>query len=241
MKLSLAGKQVEVSSLFSISGTDTTKIRIKNCSEKLTHIGCEMEEGQIYLSGNAGDFLGRAMSGGYIELSGNSGDFTGASMTGGKIEVLGDAGNFIGAAATGEVTGMNEGTIIIHGNAGTRAGDRMRRGMIVIFGNVGDYCASNMLAGTIIILGKTGAYIGFNMKRGTLILARKPRQVLSTFSNCGLLKIEFLRLLFKQLAQSCKQFEVFSCIGPEAIRFAGDNSVNGMGEILILKNARIQR
>ena len=114
----------------------------------------------------------------------------------------------------------------------------MRRGMIVIFGNTGDYCASNMLAGTIIVLGKTSSYPGFNMKRGTLILAKKPKHILPTFNNCGLLKIEFLRLLFKQLGVSCEQFRVFRNFGPEAVRYAGDAAAQGLGEILVLKNAR---
>ncbi len=241
IKLNLGRTTITVANLFSISGADSQKIVFTNCDNKLIHIGENMTEGSIEISGNAGDYLGQAMSGGYIKVSGNAGNFTGAGMTGGKIEIQADCGDFLGAARVGSTTGMNEGTIIVHGNAGNRTGDRMRRGMIVIFGNNGDYCASNMLAGTIIILGKTGAYPGFSMKRGTLVLGKKPKHLMATFRDCGLLKIEFLRLLFKQLALSCQQFKVFSDFGPEALRFAGDSAADGMGEILILKNARIRR
>ncbi len=241
MKLKLGRSTVTVASLFSISGSDSQKIVFSNCENKLIRIGENMTQGSIEISGNAGDYLGQNMKGGYIEVKGNCENFAGAGMTGGKIEVHGDTGDFLGAATVGNITGMNEGTIIVHGNAGSRIGDRMRRGMIVVFGNSGEYCASNMLAGTIIILGKTGAYLGFNMKRGTLVLGKKPIHLMATFRDCGLLKIEFLRLLFKQLALSCEQFKVFSDFGPEALRFAGDTSTDGMGEILILKNARNRR
>ena len=240
-KLRLGRTTVTTASIFSISGTDTQNIVFANSESTLSHIGEEMTEGRIEISGNAGNFIGQRMSGGYIAVKGNSENFAGAGMTGGKIEIHADCGDFLGASTVGSITGMNEGTIIVHGNAGSRIGDRMRRGMIVVFGNSGDYCASNMLAGTIIILGKTGIYPGFSMKRGTLVLSKKPKHLMATFRDCGLLKIEFLRLLFKQLALSCQQFEVFSDFGPEALRFAGDSSADGKGEILILKNARIPR
>ena len=238
ISLNYGNESIKVSELFKISGTNTDIIRFKNSATRLTHIGASMSHGEILVEGDAGDFLGSAMSGGKIQVQGNTTCWTGASMTNGKIEVYGNTGDYMGASLQGKLAGMSGGTIIVHGNTGDRAAERMRRGTIVVFGQAGEFTACKMLAGTIIILGKTGAYIGMGMRRGTIVLARKPRRLMPTFRNCGYLKIEFLRLLFKQLASSCATFEVFSGFGPEAVRYAGDTSCDGLGEILVLKNAR---
>ena len=239
LQLNYGNESIKVSELFKISGTNTDKIRFKNSGARLTHIGAEMTTGEILVEGDAGDFLGSAMAGGKIQVQGDTACWTGASMSGGKIEVFGSSSDYLGAAQQGKVFGMSGGTIIVHENNGDRTGERMRRGTIVVFGQSGEFTACKMLAGTIIVLGKTGAYIGMGMRRGTIVLARKPRRLVPTFRNCGYLKIEFLRLLFKQLATSCEVFEVFSGFGPEAVRYAGDESVGGLGEILVLKNARL--
>ncbi len=241
VKLSYANQKVAVSELFSVSGTDAENVCIQQSCSRLTHIGQSMSTGKIQVCGDAGNKLGKYMGGGLISVSGNTGNWTATGMAGGKIEIKGDCGDFLAAGSPGDQHGMKDGTVIVHGSAGCRTGERMRRGMIVIFGNTGEYCASYMLAGTIIILGKTGAYLGFGMKRGTIVLTRKPRHLLATFRHCGLLKVEFLRLLFKQLAVACKPFEIFMGFGPEAIRYAGDTSCGGMGEILLLKNTRAAR
>jgi formylmethanofuran dehydrogenase subunit C len=241
IKLNSGKQKITVSKLFSIAGDDTENIRIQRSCQKLTHIGHGMSKGKIQVRGDTGDFLGKDMRGGQLEVFGNTGDWAACSMAGGQIEISGNTGDYLGANFSGEQHGMSDGTIVVWGNAGNRVGERMRRGMIVINGHVGEYCASRMLAGSIVILGKTGAYLGFGMKRGTIVLAKKPRHILATFRHCGLLKIEFLRLLFKQMAASNQQFSFFRNFGPEAIRYAGDVSCTGKGEILILQNARIPK
>jgi formylmethanofuran dehydrogenase subunit C len=241
MKLSCGKQTIPVSKLFSINGDDASNIRIQRSCQKLNHIGRDMKTGQIQVRGDAGDFLGKNMQGGQLRVNGNTGDWAASGMLGGLIEISGNTGNYLGANFSGEQHGMNEGTVIVSGNAGNRVGERMRRGTIVINGQVGEYCANQMLAGSIIIFGKTGNYLGYGMKRGTIILTKKPRHIIATFRHCGLLKIEFLRLLFKQMSESNKQFSFFSNFGPEAIRYAGDTSCGGLGEILILKNARLPR
>lgn len=240
-KLYFGRRKVEASSLFSISGKDASIVQFKDCTNRLTHIGDNMAEGQVQVHGDAGDFLGKNLRGGTIEVFGSAGNWVAAGMSGGKIEIHGNCGDYLAASNSGELHGMRDGIIIVYGDAGHRLGERMRRGTIVVFGQAGEYCASQMIAGTIIIFGKTARYIGYGMKRGTIILVRTPSRMLPTFRHCGLLKIEFLRLLFKQLAISCKPFEIFSKFGPEAIRYAGDTSWSGKGEILVLKNARIPR
>ncbi|MFT5132790.1 MAG: formylmethanofuran dehydrogenase subunit C [Gammaproteobacteria bacterium] len=238
----LSGKEhIKVSKIFSTRGSDSSHIEFHRSSSKLTHIGQGMTKGSVSIHGDSGDFLGKNMCGGQIESFGNTGDWTASSMSGGLIEIHGNTGDYLGSNFSGEQQGMNEGTVIVSGNAGNRVGERMRRGMIVIRGQAGDYCANQMLAGSIIILGKTGAYLGYGMKRGTIVLIKKPKHIIATFHDCGLLKIEFLRLLFKQMAISNKQCSDFSKFGPEAIRYAGDISCSGKGEILILQNARLSK
>ena len=133
--------------------------------------------------------------------------------------------DFIGA-------NMSSGQITVCGDTGDRLSDQMRRGVILVEGNVGDYAGSRMLAGTLIILGKTGAYTGFAMKRGTILLTQTP-QLHATIQDCGTHNLPFLSLLFKSFAEN-PQFAKFASTRVQ--RFAGDLSVNGNGEILVLKN-----
>jgi formylmethanofuran dehydrogenase subunit C len=241
IKLVSGKHKIPVSTLFSISGSDTQNIRIQRSCRQLTHIGQDMSFGGIQVRGDAGNYLGKHMREGHIKVSGDSGDSTACGLKGGLIEIDGDVGDRLGANSIGELHGMSDGTVIVSGNAGNRVGERMRRGTIVVRGHVGEYCANWMLAGSIIVLGKTGNYLGNGMKRGTVILTKKPRHMIATFRHCGLLKIEFLRLFFKQMALANKEFNFFRNFGPEAIRFAGDVSCEGLGEILVLKNARISK
>ena len=159
-------------------------------------------------------------------------------MSNGHIDIIGNVGNYLGAGLPGDPYGMSDGLIYVAGNAGDRAGDRLRRGFIIIRGKAGDYCGSRMVAGTIIVLDKAGKYPGFGMKRGTLIMAKKPRHIAATFKSCGYLKMQFLRLLFKQLQEMGSQFSIFNKYDPEAHRFVGDLASDGIGEILILQTIR---
>lgn len=113
----------------------------------------------------------------------------------------------------------------------------MRRGTVLVLGSAGEFAGSRMQAGTIIILGRTGRYPGHGMRRGTIVLAKQPAQFPLTFASCGNLKMEFLRLLFKQLAGRDSEFAFFRQFGPEAHRLAGDRASGGQGEILVLLNA----
>ena len=131
--------------------------------------------------------------------------------------------DFIGA-------NMSQGKITVCGDAGDRVGDKLRRGIILVEGSVGDYAASRMIAGTLGILGKCGAYTGFAMKRGTVLLVELPKLHV-TIQDCGAHTLPFLSLLFKSLENP-----QFSAVASNRVqRFAGDLSVNGNGEILVLQ------
>ena len=235
IKLTYGKEKIQTGELFTITGNDHENIRIVGDCEKLYCIGQKMSYGMINIDGNVGDFLGQEMQGGYIKVNGNVRAWVGCSMSGGRIDIAGNTGDHAGARIPGATHGMSNGMIYVSGNAGDRVGDRMRRGIIIIGGKAGDYCGSRMNAGTIIVLDKTGEYAGVAMKRGTIILAKKPKHIHATFESCGNLKLEFLRLLFKQLSEMDKELSIFEKIGPEALRLSGDHARNGKGEILILQ------
>jgi len=235
IKLNYGKQSLTVNDFFTVTGKNSNDIVIKGSSEKLTYIGHGMSFGTIKVCGDVGDFAGQHMQGGHIKIEGNAGAWVGNSMTNGQIEIDGNVSDYLGAGLPGAPYGMSDGLILVSGNAGDRVGDRLRRGYIIICGKAGDYCGSRMVAGTIIVLNKAGKYPGFGMKRGTIIMAKKPRHIAATFKSCGNLKIQFLRLLFKQLSELGPQFSFFEKYGPEAHRFAGDLASNGKGEILILQ------
>ena len=233
------GKQkITVEQLFSITGDNPENIKILGSSDKLICVGHSMSRGSIEIHGDVGNFTGQHMRGGNINVRGNAGAWVGNNMSNGSINIDGNVGDYLGAGLPGDLHGMSDGVIYISGNAGDRVGDRMRRGIIIICGKTGDYCGSRMVAGTIIVLDTAGKYSGFGMKRGTIILAKKPRHISATFQSSGNLKIQFLRLLFKQLSEMGRQFGFFREYGPEAHRFTGDLASNGKGEILILQTIK---
>lgn len=227
---------VKLGTLFTVKGTDPSQIFIEKSTQKLINIGQGMTEGSITIKGDAGDYLGQGMKGGTLTVSGNVGCWAGNAMSGGRINIIGNAGDYVGAGLPGDSFGMTNGLINIKGNAGDRVGDRMRRGIIIIQGKAGNYCGSRLHAGTIIVLDKVGKLPGEGMRRGSIILAKKPELLSATFKSCGNLKMQFLRLLFTQLASIDKELALFSKYGPEAHRFSGDLARNGKGEILILQH-----
>ena len=239
IKLHGIGGKFPVHEIFDISGSNKNIITFKRSSKLFQGIGRHMSRGTIIVHGHAGDYLGAHMSGGAIKVKGNAGDWMASGMSGGRIEISGNAGDYVAAALPGESYGLLDGLITIWGNAGDRVGDRMRRGQIYIHGNAGDYIGSRMVAGTILALGKAGYYPGFGMKRGSIILAEPPEVLPSSFRSCGYLKVEYLRLLFRQLPKMGPRFSFFKKFGPEACRYAGDLSCNGKGEIFILQNTQI--
>jgi formylmethanofuran dehydrogenase subunit C len=230
-------ERVTVGTLFDVAGKNGEHIRIRRSTDRIVRIGADMTRGSIEVRGHAGHYLGQGMSGGRIDVRGDAGDWLAAAMTGGCIEVSGDAGDCVGAAPPGETHGMSGGWVSIAGDAGAHAGDRMRRGTILVFGNAGEYAGCDMIAGTIMIMGRSGRGLGHGMRRGTIVLGRKPALVLSTFNSCGSLKMEFLRLLFKQTAAHGGRCSIFRNFGPEVLRYAGDAAAGGQGELLVLLNA----
>lgn len=236
LKIIYGNETVNLDTLFTVRGSNSSNIVIENSTDKLINAGQGMNKGSITIKGDVGDFLGQGMKNGTLTVVGNAGSWIGNAMAGGRIDINGNARDYVGAGLPGDSFGMSNGLINIKGNAGDRVGDRMRRGIIIIQGKSGNYCGSRIHAGTIIVLDKVGKLPGEGMRRGTIILAKKPTHLSATFKSCGNLKMQFLRLLFKQLASIDNDLSLFNKYGPEAHRFSGDLARNGKGEILILQH-----
>jgi formylmethanofuran dehydrogenase subunit C len=234
LRLQCGRRRVPVGDLFAIAGRDTDVVEIRRGTKQLYRVGYRMREGLLQISGHAGDNAGESMEAGEIRVRGDAGDWLGASMHGGRIIVQGNAGARVGGALAGQPGGMKDGLVQIEGSAGDRVGERMRGGTIVVLGDTGQFTGCRMAAGTIIVMGRPGLHLGLGMRRGTLVLGRRPRGVPAGFRSAGALKMEFLRLLFKQLGATHRKLAVFRNFGPEAIRMAGDLGVGGKGEILVL-------
>ncbi len=235
IKLQRGNQKLALGSLFDISGSaNTDVITIKKSSSMLDFIGHAMTVGNINVSGTAGDYLGKEMTGGKITVSGSVGQWAGSGMKNAHIEVKKDAGDHLGAVLPGNPHGMKGGIIHIHGNAGARVGERMRRGIIAIEGDAGDYCGCRMLAGTLLVLGKSGKNVGFGMKRGSIILSEQPASIPATFNDCGIFELGFVQLVFKELSSFSRRFKLLEKSKPAVQRIAGDLSVIGKGELLIL-------
>lgn len=232
IQLPYGKKQIAVADTFNLSGSDPSRLTIRNSHAKLDHIGARMQSGSITVEGDAGSYLGFQMRGGQLTVKGNVDAYAASGLAGGLLHIQGNAGDFLAAAIVGDKKGMQGGTVIVTGNAGARAGDQMRRGILLIEGNTGDYCASRMLAGTIGVLGRVGKYAGYGMRRGTLLLHSTP-ELHATLRDCGTHNLPFLRLMFKSFGQLPGRFATLN--GSRAHRYAGDIANDGKGEILILE------
>jgi len=235
--LRCGNRTLRVRDLFRVTAGEAGRLRVLRSTARLDAVGAGLQAGDIDVHGPVGAQLGRKMAGGNIRVEGDAGLGAGCGMSGGSITITGRAGDFVGAALPGERAGMTAGTIYVHGGAGDRLGDRQHRGLIVVEGDVGDYCGSRMLAGTIIVLGTAGRYVGAGMRRGTIILRHRPRLVSGTFNSCGMLKMEMLRLLFRQLPRAHRRLASLKSMLPLAERLAGDLAVGGKGELLVLEGA----
>ncbi len=227
----LGKRQLRLDEFFDVAGEHSDELEIRGDTGRVKWIGRGMSRGRLTIVGNAGMHLGAYMKGGAIEVRGNTSDWVGAEMTAGLIHIHGNAGGQIGAAYRGSPSGMQGGTIIIEGSAGIEVGMRMKRGIIAVKGPVRDFAGLQMKGGTILLMGGAEIRTGAWMMRGTIV-SMKPLHLLPTFSYACAYNPTFMRLYAKHLmGQGCVipyDFQTGSYL-----RFTGDTSVPGKGEILI--------
>jgi formylmethanofuran dehydrogenase subunit C len=222
--------KLTVGDAFKVKGKDAENIRFEGTDERCDKIGARIAGGSILVDGDAGALLGMKMKRGKIGVTGSAGVLAGASMSGGEIAVRRDVGDQAGAAALGETMGMKGGFMTIGGNAGALLGERLRRGIIVVGGTAGDYAGARMIAGTLVLKQGAGRYAGYGNRRGSLIFLEKPRHILPTYSDSGVMEFDYLRLLEKWLRERGLRIR----FGARARRLMGDMAVLGKGEMLIL-------
>ena len=73
-------RKLRVDELFTIEGSDSQQLIIKNSHEKLDFIGKDLDGGSISIDGNAGAYLAMGMKAGDIKVSGNAGLYTACEM-----------------------------------------------------------------------------------------------------------------------------------------------------------------
>jgi formylmethanofuran dehydrogenase subunit C len=220
-----------VDEFFEVEGAASDELHVRGDAAKVKWIGRGMTRGKITVTGNAGMHLGAFMKGGTIAVSGNASDWLGAEMTGGLIRVGGNAGGQVGAAYRGSMSGMQGGTILVEGSAGLEVGMRMKRGVIVIKGLVRDFAGLQMKGGTLVLLSGAEIRAGAWMVRGTII-SLAPLRLLPTFAYACAYHPPFLRIYAKYLRELGLTIPTESRDGAY-LRYTGDSSVPGQGEILI--------
>jgi len=222
--------KLTVGDAFKIKGKDAERLHFVGTDDRCDKIGAALAGGEILVDGDAGMLLGTKMKRGKIAVTGSASVLMGASMSGGEISVRRNVGDQAGGVAVGETMGMKGGFISIGGDAGALLGERLRRGIIVVGGKAGDYAGARMIAGTLVLKHGAGRCAGYGNRRGSLIFLEKPRNILPTYSDCGVMEFDYLRLLDKWLREQGVRIR----FGARARRLMGDMAVLGKGEMLIL-------
>ncbi|MEZ5828898.1 MAG: formylmethanofuran dehydrogenase subunit C [Hyphomicrobiales bacterium] len=219
-----------VGDTFKIKGKDVENIHFVGTDARCDKIGAGLAGGEITVEGHAGAELGARMKKGKITVKGSCGVLAGASMSGGHIAIGRDAGDQACGVATGDTMGMKGGFVTIGGHAGALLGERMRRGLVVVGGHAGDYAGGRMIAGILVLKRGAGRYAGYGNRRGSLIFMDKPKNILPTYSDCGVMEFDYLRLLELWLREQGTRITLKG----RARRLMGDMAVLGKGEMLIL-------
>lgn len=208
----------------------------------LDRVGGGMEAGRLVVEGSLGDEVGRGMRGGRLVVAGSVGDRLGMGLCGGDVVVVGDAGDGVGEAEYGVRRGMQGGSILVGGSIGEGGGCAMRRGWILVGGDAGDELARDMIAGSLVVLGWAKGRVGMGMRRGTIWLGGANRMMPGRFGEGRLSELSFASLFWNHvrvwIASQEEQWRVGDLISRiprhfRALRYVGDHSRRGMGEIFI--------
>jgi formylmethanofuran dehydrogenase subunit C len=229
----LGKKACPLDEFFDVDGEASDQLEIHGDAKQVKWIGRGMSRGSIKVVGNVGMHAGAYMKGGAIEVSGNASDWLGGEMANGLIRVEGNAGGQVGAAYRGSRGGMRNGLILVGGSAGLEVGMRMKRGTIVIGGPVRDFAGLEMKGGTLVLRSGGELRTGAWMNRGTII-SLAPIPMLPTFLYAASYNPTFLSLYAKRL----RTFGIALPFDPAEgryVRYTGDSSVPGRGEILVWK------
>ena len=174
--------------------------------------GADSDQMEVHGDVSKVKWIGREMSRGHIKIEGNAGMHLGAYMKGGTIEVTGNGSDWTGAE-------MTDGLIRIRGNAGGQIGAAYRGSL------------AGMKGGTIFLCSGAEIRTGAWMFRGTIV-SLTPIQLLPTFAYSCAYNPTFLRIYAKFLQKLGVTIPVDSTEG-SYLRYTGDSSVPGKGEIFV--------
>ncbi|MDR4307828.1 formylmethanofuran dehydrogenase subunit C [Chelatococcus sambhunathii] len=229
LKIGYGAARAELGELFDVSGAADGRLTIESGGAQLDRVGAGLSSGEIVVKGDVGHQVGQRQSGGVIVVKGSAGDYAASELSGGKIAVAGDVGARLGAAGDGAKRGMSGGVVVIGGSAGARAGERLRGGVVLIEGDAAEGAGTSMIAGTLAVMGRLGRHAGRGMKRGTLFVS-SPEELASGFADAGEHDLVMLRVLARRSHELAHLFGGRT----RARRFAGDLTLGGKGEALIL-------
>lgn len=197
-KIQYGNKLVNIENLFSITGSDTSKIVIKSAVNYMDNIGAGLNNIQIIVYGDVGFSFGSRMVSGILTLYGNCLDHAASGMKGGSLFIYGNTGNYLGGKPNSANEGILDGLVYVKGNVGQNAIQRMRRGNIIIDGNVGDYACEEMISGTVIVMGKIGKSFAEGIKRGTII--SKEKSLTKNYRLANNAEYNFINFFIKKIS-----------------------------------------
>ncbi|MTI14131.1 glutamate synthase large subunit [Sansalvadorimonas verongulae] len=125
----------------------------------------------INLKGSAGQSFGVWNAGGLnMYLEGDANDYVGKGMTGGKVVIRPPQGSVFASEDTSIIGntclyGATGGKLFASGSAGERLGVRNSGAHVVVEG-AGDHCCEYMTGGLVTVLGRTGGNFGAGMTGG---------------------------------------------------------------------------
>lgn len=235
LPLAFGSQPARAGDFFSIEGSGSEEVVMEGDLGNLARLGAGMTRGRLSVHGSAGPCAGSSMRGGVLRITGDAGARAGEGIRGGALVIDGSAGDHLAAPLPGESHGMSGGVVRVGRSAGAMAGFRMRRGTILIEGDAGPGAGTAMVAGSLFVLGLLDRTAGALMRRGTIVAAR-TFDPLAVFLPSGAARQPFLRLYYDA-------FELARVTLPPGardrtyIRYVGDISMSGQGEILILEAA----
>ena len=231
-KIYYGNKEVNISSLFNVTGTDTSKIVIKSSMNYMDNIGVGLRNIEMIIYGNVGYSFGSNMQSGKLVLYGNCLDYAASGMRGGVIFIHGNTGKYLGGKPNSSNEGILDGFIYIKGNVGQNSIQRMRRGNVIINGNLGDYACEEMISGSVIVMGRVGNSFAEGIKRGTIIT--KEKKITKDYRLASKAEYNFIDFFVNKISKILK-LNLFS---RKTIisRYHGHKNNDNLSEIFLFKS-----
>ncbi|WP_442508097.1 formylmethanofuran dehydrogenase subunit C [Novipirellula sp. SH528] len=138
--------------LFSVSKqAGDSELRIVGDLTRFHRLGMNQRSGRLIVEGSVGNYAGAMMSGGEIWIAGDAGDYLASpvdacrtGMSGGRIVVGGSVGDYTGHR-------MRRGQVFVEGSAGDFVASHQVAGTIVIGAEIGEHTGYAMRRGTLMV------------------------------------------------------------------------------------------